>query len=77
MFPRHRLSLVLPVLGSLCTAAGARAQPPDFAGLSLRQAVDRALERNALVIESTLEWRRAQGAADGVASVLVENPVLM
>jgi len=76
MFPRHRLSLVLPVLGSLCTAAGARAQPPDFAGLSLRQAVDRALERNALVIESTLEWRRAQGAADGVASVLVENPVL-
>jgi outer membrane protein TolC len=51
------------------------AQPGDFESLSLRQAVSRALERNPLVVESTLEWRRAQGAADGVAGILSDNPV--
>ena len=69
-------SMLLPLLGPLLVAGQALAQPADFASLSLRQAVDRALERNAIVIESTLEWRRAQGAADGVAGVLVENPML-
>jgi outer membrane protein, heavy metal efflux system len=66
---------LLVTLSVLLGSGTALAQPADFASLSLRQAVDRALARNALVIDSTLEWRRAQGAADGVAGVLVENPV--
>jgi outer membrane protein TolC len=70
------LSLLLPLLGPLLAAGQAHGQAADLASLSLRQAVDRALERNAIVIESTLEWRRAQGAAEGVAGVLVENPML-
>jgi outer membrane protein TolC len=74
MLRRHSLPAFLAF--GLLLPGGARAQVPDAAGLTLRQALARALERNALVVESTLEWRRAQGAADGVAGVLAENPVL-
>jgi cobalt-zinc-cadmium efflux system outer membrane protein len=73
---RQGITLLLPLLGPLFAAGQGLAQPADFASLSLRQAVDRALARNPIVIESTLEWRRAQGVADGVAGVLVENPVV-
>jgi cobalt-zinc-cadmium efflux system outer membrane protein len=76
MTPKPMLPMLLPLLGSLLVAGQGLAQPADFASLSLRQAVDRAIERNPIVIESTLECRRAQGAADGVAGVLAENPVL-
>ena len=52
------------------------AESTDWSRLSLEQAISRALERNPAVIESRLEWRRMQGAADGVAGVLVENPIV-
>ena len=69
--------LLLPALAAaLLSARPLRAEPSDFAQLSLRQAVARALARNPLVVESALEWRRAQGAADGVVGVLAENPVI-
>jgi outer membrane protein, heavy metal efflux system len=44
--------------------------------LSLRQAIAVALERNPIVVDSSLEWRRLQGTAEGVAGILVENPVV-
>ena len=52
------------------------AESTDWSRLSLEQAISRAIERNPAVVESRLEWRRMQGAADGVAGVLVENPVV-
>jgi len=51
-------------------------EPAAFSQLSLKQAVARAIERNPLVVESTLEWRRAQGAAAGITGILAENPVV-
>jgi cobalt-zinc-cadmium efflux system outer membrane protein len=61
--------------GVTALAMGARAESPQsFATLSLEQAMARAIERNPLVVESQLEWRRLQGAANGVAGVLAENP---
>ncbi len=71
----HFVTLTLASLASLPVArARAQSEIPDR--LSLRQAVDRALAANPLVVESTLEWRRAQGAASGVAGALAENPLL-
>jgi cobalt-zinc-cadmium efflux system outer membrane protein len=51
-------------------------EAPADGKLSLHRALALALEHNPLVVDSTLEWRRFQGAADGVAGVLVENPVI-
>jgi outer membrane protein, heavy metal efflux system len=58
------------------SATSATAAPSVQSAFTLKQAVARAVERNPLVVESALEWRRAQGAAAGVAGVLAENPVL-
>jgi cobalt-zinc-cadmium efflux system outer membrane protein len=59
------------------TLSGASwAESTDWSRLSLEQAITRALERNPAVVESRLEWRRMQGAAEGVAGVLVENPLV-
>ena len=66
------LSLITPLLASRFAIA----QTNDFSRLSLKQAVARALERNPVVVESTLESRRAQGAADGVAGILADNPMI-
>jgi outer membrane protein TolC len=76
MISYHNLLSTCLTVGLVLGAADARAATSDFANLSLRQAIDRAIERNSLVVESSLECRRTQGAADGVAGVLVENPVL-
>src|SRR5512140_2203027 len=62
-------------LVTLLVVPTARAESPS-AQLSLRQAVDRALARNPLVVDSALEVRRTEGMAAGVAGVLVENPLL-
>jgi cobalt-zinc-cadmium efflux system outer membrane protein len=56
--------------------AQARDQAKDSAGLSLARALAVALERNPIVVESGLEWRRLQGAAEGVAGILAENPIV-
>jgi outer membrane protein TolC len=66
----------LTFIVTLLASAAASAEPDEFARLSLAQAIARALERNPMVVESALEWRRVQGAADGVAGVLAENPVV-
>jgi cobalt-zinc-cadmium efflux system outer membrane protein len=66
----------LAFIATLLASATASAEPDEFARLSLQQAIARALERNPMVVESALEWRRVQGAADGVAGVLAENPVV-
>jgi outer membrane protein TolC len=68
--------LILPIAVTLLPSSTAIAQSNDFSRLSLKQAVARALERNAIVVESALEWRRAQGATSGVAGILAENPVV-
>ena len=70
------LRLVLVAVGSVLAAGAASAEPDEFARLSLQQSIARAIERNPMVVESALEWRRVQGAADGVAGVLAENPVV-
>jgi outer membrane protein TolC len=68
--------LILPIAAALFSSNAATAQPNDFSHLSLKQAIARALERNPMVVESALEWRRVQGVADGVAGILAENPVV-
>jgi cobalt-zinc-cadmium efflux system outer membrane protein len=74
--PHARLApLILVALGLLPTAAVA-AEPRTQTGLSLTDAIVRAMQRNPLVLDSTLEWRRVQGMASGVAGVLAENPLL-
>jgi cobalt-zinc-cadmium efflux system outer membrane protein len=69
----------IPVLVAIAAAGGStRAHAQDnaaFAKLSLRQAVDRALAKNPLVVTSALEVRRAEGAARGLAGVLADNPL--
>jgi len=70
------IAFLLAAVGSLAAAFPAFAETDAFARLSLEQSVARALERNPMVIESALEWRRAQGAATGVAGVLADNPVI-
>lgn len=73
--PRTLLALFVGLpLGWLSSAA--RAQPVRPDQLSLPQALDRAMVSSPLVVESTLEWRRTQGASSGVAGVLAENPLL-
>ena len=67
---------VSTIAGTFLALSTASARADDLAQLSLRQAVARALARNPLVVESVLEWRRTQGAAEGVAGVLAENPVI-
>jgi cobalt-zinc-cadmium efflux system outer membrane protein len=62
--------------GILLVSPQAGAETSDFTQVSLRQAITRALERNPLVVESVLEWRRTQGAADGVAGILADNPLV-
>ena len=77
MSPAHAKHLViLSIVVTLLAPRAAIAQTSDFSRLSLEQAVARALERNPVVVESMLESRRAQGAADGVAGILAENPVV-
>jgi multidrug efflux system outer membrane protein len=66
----------LTFIATLLASTAASGEPEEFARLSLQQAIARALERNPMVVESALEWRRVQGAADGVAGVLAENPVV-
>jgi outer membrane protein TolC len=61
---------------ALAPSGAALAESTRDSSLSLEAAVARALERNPAVVESRLEWRRMQGAAEGVAGVLVENPVV-
>lgn len=68
--------LVSVVVGVLLVPGAAGAEPDEFARLSLEQSIARAIERNPMVVESVLEWRRVQGTADGVAGVLAENPVV-
>jgi outer membrane protein TolC len=68
--------LILPIAAALFSSSTASAQSNDFSHLSLKQAIARALERNPMVVESALEWRRVQGAADGVAGIMAENPVV-
>lgn len=80
-FCRKVLAFVLAfgfiaVVGSLSPFDVARAAADAWATLSLEDSLARALERNPLVVESKLEARRFQGAAQGVAGVLVENPVI-
>lgn len=67
---------VAAAVAFLLATGAARAEPDPFARLSLQQSIARAVERNPLVVESTLEWRRVQGAADGVAGILADNPVI-
>ena len=75
--PAHAKYLsILSLIATLPASRSAIAQTNDFSRISLKQAVARALERNPLVVESTLESRRAQGAADGVAGILADNPVI-
>lgn len=76
MRPIPTSPIALIPLAMLLGSGAAFAEASGFASLSLRQAVDRALARNALVVDSTLEWRRTQGFASGVPGVMVENPVL-
>ena len=71
--PLHMFHIVV---GVLLAAGAASATPDEFAHLSLQQSIARAIERNPMVVESALEWRRMQGAADGVAGVLADNPVV-
>jgi cobalt-zinc-cadmium efflux system outer membrane protein len=52
------------------------AESRGTAALSLQEALAVALQRNPIVVETTLDWRRFQGAADGVAGVLAENPMV-
>jgi len=77
MSPVHAKHLViLSIVTTLLAPRSAIAQTGDLSHLSLKQAVARALERNPVVVESMLESRRAQGAADGVAGILAENPLV-
>jgi len=71
-----KIIMLLSLVATSLAARSAQAQGADFSSLSLRQAVDRAIERNPVVVESMLEQRRAQGAADGVVGILSDNPVL-
>jgi outer membrane protein, heavy metal efflux system len=76
-FLRRPSGIAVVLAGAvLSVAAPARAQAPAEQGLSLQRALATALERNPLVVESKLEWLRFQGGADGVAGILVENPVV-
>lgn len=71
---RHGASLAGFLLAVLSSLAALGQTGND--ALSLHQAIAVALERNPIVVESTLEWRRLQGAADGVAGILAENPMV-
>lgn len=71
----YRASLLAGVLAAVVWSTPAVAQV-DVGVLSLEQAIAIALDKNPIVVDSTLEWRRLQGAAAGVAGVLVENPVV-
>ena len=75
-FRRTVMAGLLVASVPMALAGPSLAESTDWSRLSLEQAVARALERNPAVVESRLEWRRRQGAADGVAGVLVENPVV-
>jgi outer membrane protein, heavy metal efflux system len=75
-FGRTVMAGVLVASVLIALAGPSLAESTDWSRLSLEQAVARALERNPAVVESRLEWQRRQGAADGVAGVLVENPVV-
>ena len=70
------IPLVLAAVASLLATSAAHAEPDEFARLSLQQSIARAIERNPTVVESMMEWRRVQGAADGVAGILADNPVV-
>jgi outer membrane protein TolC len=76
-FSPQRSHVILGLLSIFGAASPAFAEPRDQASeLSLKQALAVALERNPIVVESGLEWRRFQGAAEGVAGILVENPLV-
>lgn len=68
--------IALLPLAALFSSDAATAEPVAFSQLSLKQALARALERSPLVVESTLEWRRVEGAAAGIAGILAENPIV-
>lgn len=72
---RHALTLTgLAILGTLTVTPGAAIS--DEAELSLARALALAIARNPVVVQSTLEQRRLEGAALGVAGILADNPVL-
>lgn len=77
--PPRRGPLLPSLLASLLllgVPAKTVAQASDGGALSLKQALAVALDRNPIVVESSLDWRRLQGAADGVAGILAENPIV-
>jgi outer membrane protein, heavy metal efflux system len=74
---RPRGSLAWGVLLSTLLPANSLAEASrPYAGLSLRQAIELGLQRNAALVEANYDEHRLQGAAEGMAGVLAENPIL-